>query len=76
VDATGYVSLAERPPDSAEYPDDDPELLVAGSAVFHPAPRLWDWTSDYYSPSGAGEPARAILEVLGGPTRLPLARKR
>jgi formylglycine-generating enzyme len=39
VDATGYVTLAERPPDSAEYPDADPELLVAGSAVFHPTPR-------------------------------------
>lgn len=38
VDATGYRTLAERPPDPAAYPDADPELLVAGSAVFHPTP--------------------------------------
>lgn len=38
VAATGYLTLAERPPDPAEYPDADPELLVAGSAVFHPTP--------------------------------------
>jgi formylglycine-generating enzyme len=33
---TGYVTLAERTPDAADYPDADPELLVPGSAVFHP----------------------------------------
>ena len=31
---TGYVTLAERPPDPADYPDADPELLVPGSSVF------------------------------------------
>ncbi|MGZ6661044.1 MAG: formylglycine-generating enzyme family protein [Solirubrobacteraceae bacterium] len=36
VDQTGYVTVAERPPDAADYPDADPSLLVAGSAVFHP----------------------------------------
>ncbi len=36
VQNTGYVTLAERPPDHADYPDADPSLLVAGSAVFHP----------------------------------------
>lgn len=35
---TGYTTLAERPPDGADYPDADPSLLVAGSAVFHPTP--------------------------------------
>jgi formylglycine-generating enzyme len=35
---TGYVTLAERPPDPADYPDADPSLLVPGSAVFHPTP--------------------------------------
>jgi formylglycine-generating enzyme len=38
TEETGYVTLAERPPDPAEYPDADPSLLVAGSAVFHPTP--------------------------------------
>jgi formylglycine-generating enzyme len=33
---TGYVTLAERPPKPEDYPDADPSLLVAGSAVFHP----------------------------------------
>jgi len=34
VDATGYVTLAERPLDPADYPEADPELLVPGSLVF------------------------------------------
>jgi formylglycine-generating enzyme required for sulfatase activity len=34
VRATGYVTVAERPPDSADYPDADPDLLVPGSSVF------------------------------------------
>jgi sulfatase modifying factor 1 len=34
VDATGYVTTCERPPDPARYPDADPSLLVPGSAVF------------------------------------------
>jgi formylglycine-generating enzyme len=38
VEQTGYVTLAERAPDAADYPDADPSLLVAGSAVFHPTP--------------------------------------
>ena len=33
VAETGYVTLADRPPDPAEYPDADPSLLVAGSAA-------------------------------------------
>ena len=32
--ATGYITLCERPPDPAAYPDADPDLLVPGSAVF------------------------------------------
>ncbi len=31
---TGYVTVAEREPDPASYPDADPELLVPGSLVF------------------------------------------
>ena len=38
VDATGYVTVAEREPDPALYPDADPELLVPGSLVFQPTP--------------------------------------
>jgi sulfatase modifying factor 1 len=38
VEDTGYVTLAERPPAPAAYPDADPALLHAGSVVFHPTP--------------------------------------
>ena len=34
VRETGYVTVAERPLDPADYPDADPELLVPGSLVF------------------------------------------
>lgn len=34
VNATGYVTVAERPLDPADYPEADPELLVPGSLVF------------------------------------------
>ena len=34
VAATGYVTLAERAPDPADYPQADPALLVRGSLVF------------------------------------------
>jgi formylglycine-generating enzyme len=38
VHATGYVTLCERPPDPAMYPEADPALLVPGSAVFRKPP--------------------------------------
>lgn len=34
VDATGYITYSERPPNPAMYPDADPALLVPGSLVF------------------------------------------
>lgn len=36
IRATGYVTLAERTPTREEFPDADPENLVAGSSVFTP----------------------------------------
>ena len=49
VEQAGYVTVAERAPDPSDYPEADPTLLVAGSAVFHPTagpvplrdPGLW-----------------------------------
>jgi formylglycine-generating enzyme len=38
ISATGYVTLCERPPDPAMYPDSDPALLVPGSLVFQKPP--------------------------------------
>jgi formylglycine-generating enzyme len=36
VRATGYLTVAERQPDPAQYPDADPALLRSGSLVFFP----------------------------------------
>jgi formylglycine-generating enzyme len=53
VKATGHVTLAERAPDAADYPDADPALLVPGSLVFRKPERRvaladfriwWAWT--------------------------------
>lgn len=65
VRATGYVTVAERPPDPAEYPDLDPALLVPGSLVFTPTRspvdlRRWQnwWRyvpgADWAHPEGPG----------------------
>ena len=53
VDSTGYVTVAERPLDPADYPGAPPENLVAGSLVFTMTPgpvdlrhlsQWWTWT--------------------------------
>ncbi|UNB54163.1 formylglycine-generating enzyme family protein [Mycolicibacterium sp. YH-1] len=53
VDATGYVTIAERPIDPADFPDAPPENLQPGSMVFHRTPgpvdlrhlnQWWTWT--------------------------------
>ena len=36
VDATAYITVAERKPTAEQYPDATPENLVAGSACFTP----------------------------------------
>lgn len=36
VEATGYVTVAERVPRAEDYPGASPEMLVAGSVVFTP----------------------------------------
>src|SRR5262252_8420820 len=65
VDATGYVTTCERPPDPAMYPDADPSLLVPGSSVFR-KPRgpvdlrdnraWWEYVpgADWQHPQGPG----------------------
>src|SRR5438132_642028 len=39
VEATGYVTVAERTPDAKDFPTAPPENLVAGSVVFSPPQR-------------------------------------
>jgi formylglycine-generating enzyme required for sulfatase activity len=38
VEATGYVTVAERPSDPKDYPSVDPAVLVPGSLVFRCPP--------------------------------------
>ena len=65
VRATGYVTLAERPLEAADYPDVDPGLLVPGSLVFRksggPMPlddyrRWWEYVpgASWKRPGGPG----------------------
>ena len=61
VEDTGYVTFAERAPDPAEYPDADPSLLVAGSAVFQPTPQ----------PVPLNDPSRWWAYVPGASWRHP-----
>jgi formylglycine-generating enzyme len=63
VAETGYVTLAERPPDPAMYPGAQPEMLVPGSVVFQAPLRpvdmrnhysWWNWVAgaDWRHPEG------------------------
>lgn len=65
VEATGYVTIAERPLDPADYPGAPVENLVAGSLVFTPTPgpvdlrhlsQWWTWTpgASWRHPEGPG----------------------
>jgi len=47
VNATGYITVAERKPNAADYPGALPQMLRAGSLVFAPPPQmvpLHDWS--------------------------------
>ena len=63
VKDTGYVTVAERTPDAADFPGADPAVLVPGSQVFTPTPgpvplddwtRWWRWQpgADWRHPEG------------------------
>jgi formylglycine-generating enzyme len=47
VDATGHVTLAERPAKAADYPGAKPELLVPSSVLFRKAPHRVDLGNHY-----------------------------
>jgi sulfatase modifying factor 1 len=47
VNATGYITVAERPPDAADYPGADPTMLVPASAVFRKPKRPVPLTDPY-----------------------------
>ena len=65
VKDTGHVTVAEQPPDPAEFPDADPKDFVPGSLVFTPTAgpvplddwqRWWRWQpgADWRHPEGPG----------------------
>ncbi|MCD2443510.1 formylglycine-generating enzyme family protein [Agromyces sp. SYSU K20354] len=65
VEATGYVTVAERPLDPADFPGADPAELVPGGLVFTPTPgpvdlrdwrQWWRWGADasWRAPFGPG----------------------
>ena len=69
VAATGYVTVAERPLDAADFPGAPPENLVAGSLVFTPTAgpvdlrhlsQWWTWTpgASWQRPEGPGSSLR------------------
>ena len=75
VDATGFTTVAERPPRAEDYPNALPGMLVAGSLVFVQPPHkvdlsdLRNWWhyvrgADWRHPSG---PASSIGAVLDHP---------
>jgi formylglycine-generating enzyme required for sulfatase activity len=56
VNATGYVTTAQVPPDPRDYPGALPEMIYAGSLVFTPPPRvsdLEDWSQWWTFMKGA-----------------------
>jgi formylglycine-generating enzyme len=69
VNATGYVTIAERTPTAAEFPGAPPENLVAGSTVFTPTAKpvalnnhfqWWRYQKDasWRQPEGPGSTVR------------------
>jgi formylglycine-generating enzyme required for sulfatase activity len=75
VAATGYLTVAERPLDPADYPEADPALLVPGSLVFHRTKgRLTCRITatggrTCRGPAGGGPPGRAATGAAAGGTR-------
>ena len=47
TDVTGYVTLAERPANAADYPGAKPEMLVPSSVMFQKPPRRVDLSNHY-----------------------------
>jgi formylglycine-generating enzyme required for sulfatase activity len=76
VEATGYVSVAERPPDPADYPGADPSLVVPGSLVFRRPPHrvsLRDYHNWWaYVPGACWHRPEGPGSTVGGRERHPV----
>ncbi len=82
VRETDYVTWAERPPDPAQYPDANPDLMVPGSLTFRKTAgpvdlevwaNWWAWTpgADWKHPEGPGSNTAAANGIPSrtSPTR-------
>jgi formylglycine-generating enzyme len=78
VRQTGYVTVAERELDAAQYPDADPDLLVPGSLVFHPtrgSVDLNDYTNWWtYVPGADWRHPEGPASTLSGRDRHPITQ--
>lgn len=72
VEATGYVTVAEKAPDPKDYPGAKPEMMRAGSVIFDPPKRVvsrdssqwWDFKfgADWRRPYGRQSNIRGKLD--------------
>ena len=69
VRETGYVTVAERPLEAADYPDADPELLVPGSLVFRKTTGPVPLDDTFPAHPGSAQPARAARSMAATGTR-------
>ena len=81
VDVTGYVTLAERPANAADYPGAKPELLVPSSVMFRKAEGPVDLRNHYNwwdlragrrlaPPARAAKLAAGLVEASGRARRI------
>jgi sulfatase modifying factor 1 len=73
---TGYVTVAERPLDAADYPEADPDLLVPGSLVFRRSDGpvdLRNWANWWaYVPGADWQHPEGASSDIGGRHRHPV----
>jgi formylglycine-generating enzyme len=78
VRETGYVTVAERPLDPADYPSADPDLLVPGSLVFRKSSgpvRLDDWSTWWeYKPGAFWKRPTGRGSTINGRDRHPVVQ--
>jgi sulfatase modifying factor 1 len=76
VKATGYITVAERPSDPADYPGARPEMLVPSSVVFRQPPRRVDLRNHYnwwaYVPGANWRHPEGTGSTLHGRERHPV----
>ena len=70
VDATGYITIAERTPRAEDYPDAPPHMLRPGSLVFTPPKKpveLTDWSQWWRLKFGASwrRPYGPLTSIAG-----------